>query len=94
MDPTRITKSKPLVPDNHTIMLLISEIQQIPDGKETETAKVLLDLHGGSNKYPILPILVRIPNRSDVLSRTGLYRFRTEGRINLQPLAPNENGGF
>ncbi len=89
-DLKQLKSDPPLVPKNFTILLMIDEVQQVPEGKETDAAKVLLRLHAGSNNYPILPVLAGMPNSSAVLARCGLYRFRTGGVTNLVPLSPDE----
>ena len=80
------SKTKPIVPKNHTILLMIDEVQTIPAEKNTDVSKVLLRLHGGSNGYPILPVLAGLSNSTRVLQQIGIYRFGTDAEHQLQPL--------
>ncbi len=89
-DLNQLKSDPPLVPKNFTVLLMIDEVQQVPEGKETEAAKVLLRLHAGSNNYPIFPVLAGMPNSADILARCGLYRYRTGGLTNLYPLTPDD----
>ena len=84
------SKPTPIVPKNHTILLMIDEIQTIPADKNSDASKVLLRLHGGSNGYPILPVLAGLSNSIRVLQQIGIYRFGTDAEHFLQPLSSLE----
>ncbi len=88
-DLNQLKSDPPLVPKNFTVLLMIDEVQQVPEGKETDAAKVLMRLHTGSNNYPIFPVLAGMSNSADILARCGLYRYRTGGVTNLYPLTPD-----
>ena len=90
IDLNHAMENKPLVPENHTILLMIDEIQSIPADKESEVAKVLLRLHAGSNGYPILPVFAGLSNSSAVLQQIGISRLGRNVERHLEPLSLSE----
>ncbi len=90
IDLNHAMENKPLVPENHVILLMIDEIQSIHADKESEVAKVLLCLHAGSNGYPILPVFAGLSNSSAVLQQIGISRFGRAVERHLEPLSLSE----
>ncbi len=83
-------ETKPLVPDNYTVLLMIDEIQSIPPDKSSEVTKVLQRLHTGSNSYPILPVFAGLSNSIAVLQEVNISRFGSGAKQYLQPLSLSE----
>jgi len=68
--------------------LLIDEIQTIASETNPEVARVLLDLHLGSEGYPVFPVLAGLSNSEAVLQeKMASPRFGDGAIHQLQPLS-------
>ena len=83
-------KGKPALPKNHTILIMIDEIQSIPIDDRSEVTKVLQQLHTGSNGYPIMPVFAGLSNSISVLEQNNISRFGTNAERTLAPLGKSE----
>ena len=83
-------KGKPALPKNHTILMMIDEIQSIPIDKNSEVTQVLQQLHTGSRSYPILPVFAGLSNSISVLQQNNISRFGTNAERTLAPLGKSE----
>ena len=83
-------QEKIIAPKNCTILLLIDEIQSIAPDPDSDVANLLHTLHGGSEGYPILPVLAGLSNSTRVLQQIGIYRLGTNAEHYLQPLELSE----
>ncbi len=90
LDGTRTLKKKNLVPEGYTIILMIDEIQNIPPDKDSEAAMVLESLHGGSDGYPILPVVAGLSSSRGILTHYAFSRLGGWALHNVPTLTANE----
>ncbi|MYG42288.1 MAG: hypothetical protein F4203_03970 [Rhodobacteraceae bacterium] len=82
------SEAKPVFPKKYCILLLIDEIQTIASETNPEVARVLLDLHLGSDGYPVFPVLAGLSNSEAVLQeKMASPRFGRGAVHQLQPLS-------
>ena len=82
------SEAKPVFPKKYCILLLIDEIQTIASETNPEVVRVLLDLHLGSDGYPVFPVLAGLSNSKTVLQeKMASPRFGDGAIHQLQPLS-------
>ena len=88
--PTADASDRLRLPKDCTILLMIDEIQAVPDDPKEAAAEALQLLESGSNGQPIMPVLAGLSNSRTVLYDLGLSRVGGRATRPIPPLTKAE----